>query len=1669
MFYGRWDKLLFCIAVSASWGACEQPEEREIAFAPPDSWEGVCVDADGDGYGFQCEAGSDCNDSDSTTYTDCRKCATPSEGCSCSDGTAAIECTVAPELTASGGLLCKEGTRYCRDEKWTECEGIVSFVAPAPSKLLSVKLQGLVDPDASTKCSVCSPDCYRVDDVLSGFDASTDSGVVAQSGGGITLGSITTGTTVDAGYLDDYSCVPGTLPDTDCDGIPDTYDTSPSAPPFQTDHKTIFMDLAPGQSGSQSLKINFTIASADVYFYLDMTSSMEGERDKLIQSLTSGNYLPSAVASRDCADRDLDGSPDNYLKSQGVAGNIACLIRDANFGTGWFRDLPFTAHGPVDFEMYEHKLDITPDVSKVLASLSAFQTRGGNTYPEGSSQGLWAIPTAGEVYAGWDRPGIPSRTDCRPGTWGAPCFRTGAVPIVIHVTDDGLYNGPPTSSSGSTYPFTYAAGDLGGMKIATPDASGRYLRPLTTSAETFATAQDFGTVDDKFITYSGNTELLNADLTYLSTGNCASGTGWSASSQGGRDAVFKFTVGSKIGSANRTIKLSASGSRFDSTLLLTGTQPSYTALAAADNGAFASAKHLGTISPGRFIVTGDTSSSPYLYSRESLNGPSDCFVGKTANDLGPASVLKFRLGADTNARIVTNAGSAVGSALFMGSALEPETIDLNTLDCGAGVSSNCNDRVGQFSLGDMSGGHAHLVNGSTNDSHVTSNYSTEFSSCGGATYSGAGDTVVDFSLSRATTMRIETTGNGSNMQAGFDHGVALVRKPAAALATSKTVANGNGDQATAYAIVEADIPVTGGYISYTGSSASDTASYVQNEVGGTTAGVCSNGNVGAESGLRDVVFRFDVTSAQKYDFDTAPTVVTSGYKTWLSLHKGSIGRAPPVASSNAVELDSATGQAVATLAQGAIDSRRVVVTGGQIDQRNVSHPPNIMGSYCGSTNNSPGGSGGRDAVYRFYATTSGQVKVSTVGPAGTPGTTPNFNSFLAVYKTSVSGANRVSSNCQMPFLFTSADQAGNGWADTINVTAGTEYFVVIKEWAYDVSTTASKGQFGLIIEDTRFASTFVGCNAGSSASGSNFSKLSASLSPGTYYLVIKGSGTSNNNYALNVRRSVTSSGSVGTTVACANSASNRATLTNVSLTAGDYALIVKGQRITGCFGFCSSEEKGSYNVTIRDLAVAPIALACSNTASSSTLTPPSQLKKNDAGGNPIDYYLVTRGNTAGAPYQVSIEDSGIAATTSALQCDDNSGQAANAELSRALAPGTYYAVLKGATSSESGMFQMSIGEDKSGVTSSGTFAPKTWQGAAGVRQGLLNKQVRVIAVNSVPSSNLARGSNAYKQTLVLAQDTGAPTVSSSVTYEIATDGTGMGSSVISAVSDLANALSMDLGLVLTSIAPNVPAKPFGFSVTTLPNPGNCAGTRDADGNGVPDTFTACGFGAVPSFRITITNPPAPNNVPLSMLDANGGYQMKLQLIGDGQYVMDEVPVYVIPKDVVPDPSTSFFTPSGSYEQIVSSLCTGTGAPNWRSLYWTANIPANTSLVWKVCSGATDAEAAICTLRTAATVTSGGACTSSSQCSDGYCAPSGRCEYVVGPACAASTECGTAGLCVANSCRWTKNPIDLMPALVGGLQGKKKMRVNLTMNASPDRLSAPSVHDWRLDYYCSPQL
>jgi hypothetical protein len=99
--------------------------------------ESMCVDEDDDGYGRGCSDGPDCNDKDPDVTDECIRCGTPNKGCPCEPGTKPLSgCKPEDKRVTMNGvrgvLMCTEGTRYCRDGAWSDCEAIQQYTTFVP-------------------------------------------------------------------------------------------------------------------------------------------------------------------------------------------------------------------------------------------------------------------------------------------------------------------------------------------------------------------------------------------------------------------------------------------------------------------------------------------------------------------------------------------------------------------------------------------------------------------------------------------------------------------------------------------------------------------------------------------------------------------------------------------------------------------------------------------------------------------------------------------------------------------------------------------------------------------------------------------------------------------------------------------------------------------------------------------------------------------------------------------------------------------------------------------------------------------------------------------------------------------------------------------------------------------------------------------------------------------------------------------------------------------------------------------------------------------------------------------------------------------------------------------------------------------------------------------------
>ena len=361
-------------------------------------------------------------------------CLVPSAGCPC-DEEVPRECYV-ERGSAGGDLLCGAGTRYCRAGTWSTCEDLEDFTIPRSSGAIS----------GPVACSLCDPLCNVSTDRPDDGDLTADNsdGVIYDPiGGGI---SIPPSTTTPA--------TPSDLVDTDGDGVVDVADDCPTTPGsseyFGCTSGTpgIYYELPfNGPAELEPCELGVDLNSVDVYFLVDTTGSMGGELYNLQRGLTSGTYI--------------SGCPG------GIIGAMDCTIPDIQFGVGQAEDFPVSPFGVYYDDPYRHRQDITNSRSAAQNAVNALRLGNGYDWPESQASALWSVAT-GNRLGGY----TSARTGCPAGTWGYPCFREDAIPVVVLITDAPFHNG---SNGFNYYGLGFSAPSWGNTLSALRNAGIRVI------------------------------------------------------------------------------------------------------------------------------------------------------------------------------------------------------------------------------------------------------------------------------------------------------------------------------------------------------------------------------------------------------------------------------------------------------------------------------------------------------------------------------------------------------------------------------------------------------------------------------------------------------------------------------------------------------------------------------------------------------------------------------------------------------------------------------------------------------------------------------------------------------------------------------------------------------------------------------------------------------------------------------------------------------------------------------------------------------------------------------------------------------------------------------------------------------------------------------------------
>ncbi|MBI5503130.1 MAG: hypothetical protein HY907_22990 [Deltaproteobacteria bacterium] len=167
--------------------------------------------------------------------------------------------------------------------------------------------------------------------------------------------------------------------------------------------------VLPDDGTSVELPVRFSthVQVADLFLLIDASRTMTEEIDALQASMTS-TILPE----------------------------LRARIPDIALGVGWFSDFAVDPYGEAGDRPFELLQTVTLDATSVQLAVNNLPSAAGGDSAGSQVEALYQSAT-GEGLGSWVSP--HAGPDCR----GAPCFRSGAMPIVVLLTDGPFHNGAP--------------------------------------------------------------------------------------------------------------------------------------------------------------------------------------------------------------------------------------------------------------------------------------------------------------------------------------------------------------------------------------------------------------------------------------------------------------------------------------------------------------------------------------------------------------------------------------------------------------------------------------------------------------------------------------------------------------------------------------------------------------------------------------------------------------------------------------------------------------------------------------------------------------------------------------------------------------------------------------------------------------------------------------------------------------------------------------------------------------------------------------------------------------------------------------------------------------------------------------------------------------------------
>jgi hypothetical protein len=414
---------------------------------------------------------------------------------------------------------------------------LIAVAACGESQAVVDSENAVIDPPA--QCSSGRPDCWISEDFPVAGDLNEDNSA------GVRYSVGTRSLVIDRVT---------SLPDDDGDGVPNDADECPGTPDWISCdddptndglYQTVFYDSTGADEVVRSSTVDVVadIPEVDIYFLIDATPTLVDEIRVLQAEILN------------------------------IIGDIRLSFPNAQFGLGLYREYPLAplaaAHSQAP---YHHILDFTDNEVLVETAVSTLNTVQNATSASAATQALYSVASGlglGDT--------VPNRGACpnAPNAdIGYPCFRDGALHVVMNITDAEVFNGPRLTD-GPQYgdpPFAPETPMMPAIGAGVDTLPPVEMFPALFDADTVASALDLGDLSDRSLTLMGMSTLLTDQVNTASAIGCDTMSGMPpGSDMDGKDVVLKLRFDSPVPefdvSANNTHWPGANVAIFDDALL----------------------------------------------------------------------------------------------------------------------------------------------------------------------------------------------------------------------------------------------------------------------------------------------------------------------------------------------------------------------------------------------------------------------------------------------------------------------------------------------------------------------------------------------------------------------------------------------------------------------------------------------------------------------------------------------------------------------------------------------------------------------------------------------------------------------------------------------------------------------------------------------------------------------------------------------------------------------------------------------------------------------------------------------------------------------------------------------------------------------------------------------